>query len=343
MNIEKQLFGMLPDGREVFKYIMRNSRGVEVHVINFGAIITSLVVPDKHHEPGDIVLGFDNLEDYLGDHPYFGAMIGRYCNRIGGASFIIDGQTYKLTANEGKNQLHGGARGFDKKLWTALPERMPDEVILKLMYESPDGEEGYPGNMIVQVTYTLDDDNDFSIALKAKSDRTTHVNLTNHSYFNLNNCRGTIYDHELMINADRYTVLDDENIPTGELKLVDDTPYDFRIPKPVREDIRKIGMGYDINYVLNKTAGELEKVAAVHDPVSGRTMEVLTTQPGVQLYTANYVDGIKGKEGLIYNRHSAICLETQHFPDSPNHPEFPSTRLEPGEEYSEMIIFRFNA
>lgn len=341
MTIEKIPFGNLPDGRGVDKFILKNNAGMEVHIINFGGIITSLIVPDKNHEPGDVVLGFDSLEDYLSEHPYFGAIIGRVCNRIRGARFKLDGKEYKLSANQDGNQLHGGLKGFDKVLWTAHSEKTLDDVSLKLAYESADGEEGYPGNLMVEVVYSLNENSELTISMRAESDKPTHVNLTNHSYFNLNNCQGNIYDHELLINADKYTVLDEESVPTGDRVDVEGTAYDFRMAKTLGMNIEEIGMGYDINYVLDKNGKELEKVAALYDPASGRTMEVLTTQPGVQLYTSNYVDNISGKEGKIYNKHSAVCLETQHFPDACNQPSFPSTILRPGEEYNETIVLRF--
>ena len=343
MTIEQLPFGNLPDGREVRKFVLKNSRGMEVHIINYGAIITAILVPDKNHQPGDVVLGFDTLDGYLSDHPYFGAMIGRVCNRIGPASFTIDGRHYQLTANEGSNQLHGGTKGFDKVLWTPRTEKTAEEVSLRLTYESPDGEEGYPGNLTAEVVYELNDDNALTVSMRAVTDKPTHVNLTNHSYFNLNNCEGEIYDHILMIHADRYTVLDEENIATGEIREVEGTAYDFRFAKPVGQDIHKLGMGYDINFVLNRTGDEPEKIAAVHDPVSGRTLEVLATQPGVQLYTSNYVNNIQGKGKKVYHKHSALCLETQHFPNTPNQSSFPSTVLYPGEEYNERIVFRFSA
>ncbi|MBN2697845.1 MAG: galactose mutarotase [Bacteroidales bacterium] len=343
MTIEQYPFGILPDGREVQKFILRNNNGMEVCLINYGAIITALKVPGRHHEPGDVVLGFDTLEGYLSDHPYFGAIIGRVCNRTGGASFEIGGHLYRLSANEGKNQLHGGHKGFDKVLWTPDTVKSPDEVSVTFSYLSPDGEEGYPGNLQAVVVYTLNDANELAISMQAQTDRPTHVNLTNHSYFNLDDSERPVYDHLLMIDADGYTVLDAENIATGEIRKVDGTPYDFREAKPVGQDIRRLDMGYDINYVLNKKGPELEKAAVLHDPRSGRTLEVLTTQPGVQLYTSNYVSGIKGKDGKVYNKHSAVCLETQHFPNTPNQASFPSTLLNPGEKYNELIVYRFSA
>ncbi len=341
MHIEKQPFGLTPEGKEVFKFSLKNHSGMEVDIITYGAIITAIRVPDQRNAPGDVVLGFDSLEEYLGDHPYFGAMVGRMCNRVGKSRFELDGRIYRLTANEGANQLHGGHKGFDKQVWTAHTHKAPDQVALILAYESADGEEGYPGALMVEVEYALNDRNELIISCRAKTDKATHVNLTNHSYFNLNGCEGSIHDHELMIDADRITELDPESIPTGKILPVESTPYDFRLSTPIGERIGQVEPGYDINYVLAMDQRELTKVAAVADPASGRTMEVLTTLPGMQLYTSNYVDGIRGKGGKIYEKHCALCLETQFFPDSPNQNTFPSTVLRPGEEYTAVTIYRF--
>jgi len=342
MEILKSSFGSLPEGKPVDKYTLKNDRGMEVEIITFGAIVTSLRVPDKDHIPGDVVLGFDRLEEYLENPPYLGAMIGRVCNRIGKARFEIEGKLYRLTANHGSHQLHGGEKGFDKRNWTAVPAKRPGEVSLTMGYESEDGEEGYPGHVLAEVTYSLNDQNELVIACRAKSDKPTHVNLTNHSYFNLSGIEGDILDHELFIDADRITELDRESIPTGRILPVEGTPYDFRLSRPIGERIREGDPGYDINYVLDMAPRELQRVAAVYDPSSGRLMEVLTTLPGVQLYTSNYLDGIAGKEGKNYGKHSAVCLETQFFPDTPNQPSFPSTLLQPGQEYEAVTIYRFS-
>ncbi|MEN8156870.1 MAG: aldose epimerase family protein [Bacteroidota bacterium] len=342
MNIEKQLFGTLPGGREVHKYTMKNNHGMEVDVITYGAIITAIRIPDSSNEPGDVVLGFDTLGEYLEEHPYFGAMAGRVCNRIKNARFELDGKIFPLTANHGKHQLHGGEKGFDKQLWTASTSKIPDQVSLLLGYESPDGEEGYPGNLLVEIEYSLNDRNELGMRIRAKTDKPTHVNLTNHSYFNLNNCMGTIYDHELFIDGDSIVELDQESIPTGRILQVEETPYDFRLSAPIGERIGDVGIGYDINYVVDMKSRELTRVAALRDPASGRNMEVLTTLPGVQLYTSNYIDEIHGKGGLVYKRHAAVCLETQYFPDSCNQPAFPSTLLKPGETFDEVTVYRFS-
>ena len=342
MTIEKQLFGTLPGGKEVYKYTMKNHYGMEVDIINYGGIITSIRVPDKNNDPGDVVLGFDTLEEYLGSHPYFGAMVGRVCNRVGKSRFELEGKIYHITANEGANHLHGGTKGFDKQLWTVFTDKTLDQVSLILGYESQDGEEGYPGTLLVEVEYSLNDRNELAISCRAKTDKPTHVNLTNHSYFNLNNCQGSITDHELFIDAHKVTELDKESIPTGRILPVESTAYDFRLARAIGEEIAKVEPGFDINYVLGMGSRELTRVAALYDPNSGRTMEVLTTMPGIQLYTSNYIDGIKGKSGKIYEKHSAVCLETQYFPDSANQPSFPSTVLNPGEEFSALTIYRFS-
>lgn len=343
MNVDKKFFGTSPEGKEVYQYTLKNNRGMEVDIITYGATITAIRVPDRYHEPGDVVLGFDTLEGYLGDHPYFGAMVGRFCNRVGQARFELDGRLFHLTANEGANQLHGGKKGFDRQLWTAYTRKTPDQVSLFLGYESSDGEEGYPGALLVEVEYTLNDQNELGIHCRAKTDKPTHVNLTNHSYFNLNNCKGNVYRHELMIAADHVTELDQESIPTGRILPVESTPYDFRLSTEIGKRIREVEPGYDINYVLDMKPRELTRSAAVYDPESGRTLEVLTTLPGIQLYTSNYLDGIAGKGGIRYEKHGALCLETQFFPDAPNKPQFPSTVLRPGEEYSSVTVYRFGS
>ena len=342
MNIEKKVFGKLPGGEEVCLYTLKNSGAMEVDVINYGAIITAIRIPDRNLDPGDVVLGFDNLDQYLGDHPYFGAMVGRVCNRIGKAQFELKGKRFILTANEGRNQLHGGAQGFDRKLWNPSAGASQEQVSLELSYESADGEEGYPGNLAVQVKYSLNDRNELGIRCRAMTDRPTHVNLTNHSYFNLNNCRGSIYDHELLLEGDACTELDGESIPTGKIVPVKNTPYDFRRSTPIGDRINDVPPGYDINYVLAMKRRELTRAALLHDPGSGRTMEVLTTLPGLQLYTSNHIDGIPGKAGQLYEKHCAVCLETQYFPDSPNQPSFPSTLLMPGDQFDELTVYRFS-
>ncbi len=314
---------------------------MEVYITNYGGIVTSIRIPDKNKVPGDVVLGFDNLEDYLGEHPYFGAIVGRFANRIDKGQFTLEGKEYTLAQNNGPNHLHGGIHGFDKVLWTAATEKSLDSVSLKLGYVSEDMEEGYPGNLLVEVEYSLNDQNELTISYRATTDKSTHVNLTNHSYFNLNNCRGDILGHELLIDADIITELNENSIPTGELLKVDGTCFDFRSAKEIGQDIARTEPGYDINYVVNGYDGNLRRIASLYHDGTGRSMDVLTTQPGVQLYTSNYVDGIMGREGIVYNKHSAVCLETQHFPDTPNQQSFPSTVIHPGDEYYQVTIYRF--
>ena len=341
MDIVKKHFGTLPGGKNVELFTLSSGKGMEVDIINYGGIINAIRIPDKHKEPGDVVLGFDTLEEYLGEHPYFGAIVGRFANRIEDGEFEMDGTTYKLARNNNGNHLHGGLEGFDKKLWTASVHKTLDDVTLKLGYESKDMEEGFPGNLMTEVNYTLNRDNELIISYRATTDRNTHLNLTNHSYFNLNNQRGTILDHELMIDAEQYTPFKSNSIPDGSIKPVAGTPYDFRIAKAIGEDIEKVSPGYDNNLVAGQPYGEMKRLAALHHPGTGRTMEVLTTQPGVQLYTSNFIDRIPGKDGMVYKKHSAVCLETQHFPNTPNEPSFPSTLLKPGEEFKQVTIYRF--
>ncbi len=340
----KTAWGMTPDGKTVELYTLKNSKGAEARIMNYGGVLASLKVPDRSGAFGDVVAGLDAFQDYLKPPPYFGAIIGRYGNRIGNARFTLNGVEYKLAKNDGENSLHGGMRGFDKRLWQAnalSPES------LELKYWSADGEEGYPGNLDVTVKYTLTDANELRIDYLAVTDKDTVVNLTNHSYFNLAG-EGDILGHEVMINADRFTPVDKGLIPTGELKDVTGTPFDFRTATAIGKRIEQkdqqliFAGGYDHNWVLNRKGDGLEAVAKVTDPKSGRVMEVLTTQPGLQFYTGNFLDGtLKGK-GRTYTRRSAFCMETQHFPDSPNKPGFPSTVLKPGSTYQNTTVYRFS-
>ena len=344
MNIGKQYFGKTNAGQNIDLYTLSNDKGITVRITNFGGIITSLFVPDRNGNTGDIVLGFDRLDGYLGEHPYFGAIIGRICNRIGSAKFVLNGKSYNVSANLGTSQLHGGFIGFDKKIWEAKFLQESDSVSLKLYYTSPDGEEGYPGNLDVIVVYTLTNDNKLHIQYLATTDKPTPVNLTNHSYFNLaGEGSGAIYDHELLLHASFYTLLDENLIPTGEITSVEGTDLDFTESHPIGERIHNMNMGYDHNFVVNKQDRAPYLIASVKEPVSGRKMEVYSTQPGVQLYTANWFDGkLAGKGGKLYKKHSAFCLETQHFPDSPNHPQFPSIILMPDETYKSETVFSFS-
>lgn len=312
--------------------------------------MVTLLVPDRKGQLEDVALGFDNLDGYLEKNPYFGALIGRFANRIAGAQFTLDGHTYKLAANNGSNSLHGGIRGFDKVLWEPSEIPVDGSPALELRYRSADGEEGYPGNLDVRVTYQLTDGNELRIEYFATVDRKTVLNLTNHSYFDLSGQgKGNVLDHVISINADRFTPVNENLIPTGELKSVEGTPFDFRKPRRIGERIDekneqlKLGLGYDHNFVLNGNATGLTFAARATEPQSGRVLEVLTTQPGVQFYTGNHLDGsVKGKGGVTYGFRSGFCLETQHFPDTPNRPEFPSAELAPGQEYRASTVFRFS-
>lgn len=340
-------FGTMPDGQTVNQYTLTNANGIELAAIGYGGIITSLRVPDRTGSMDDIVLGFDRLEDYLKEHPFFGAIIGRYGNRIAKGRFTLNGQTYALATNNGPNHLHGGNKGFDKVLWQVEP--VTGRNALVFTRTSPDGEEGYPGNLRVRVMYTLTDKNELIVDYSATTDKPTPVNLTQHSYFNLaGQASGDILGHELMLNADRYTPVDDTLIPTGELAAVAGTPFDFRKPTAIGARIKashaqlKAGGGYDHNWVLNRKGAALQLAARVVEPKTGRTLEVATTEPGIQFYSGNFLDGtLKGKGGAVYNHRTGFCLETQHFPDSPNQPTFPSTILKPGQEYKTQTVFTF--
>lgn len=344
MEITKEIFGVTPEGQEVTLYTLKNNKGMIVKIIDYGGIVTELWVPDKNGVAEDVVLGFDNLKDYLSDHPYFGCIVGRYANRIAAGKFKIDGNEYTLAQNNGPNHLHGGIKGFDKVVWKSERRVGSDSVALYLHYESKDGEEGYPGKLDVDVVYALNNENELRIYYEAVTNKPTIVNLTHHSYFNFSGAgEGDILNHELMINADRYTVVDENLIPTGELRSVAGTPMDFRSPCPIGERISMVPGGYDHNYVLNREEKSLSLAAKVTDPLSGRVMEVWTTEPGIQLYTGNFLDGsLKGKKGIAYKKHYGFCLETQHFPDSPNQPSFPSVILRPGEKYNHITIYKFS-
>jgi aldose 1-epimerase len=346
-EIAREPFGTMPDGRAVERFRLTNAGGMTVDAIGYGGIITSIRVPDRDGRMDDVVLGFDTLEGYLGEHPFFGAIIGRYGNRIASGAFTLDGQAYTLASNNGPNHLHGGEQGFDKVLWQAEP--VAGQNAIAFTRTSPDGEEGYPGNLAVRVTYTLTDRNELVVEYHATTDKATPVNLTQHSYFNLaGQASGDILGHELMLNADRFTPVNDTLIPTGELAPVEGTPFDFRKPSAIGARIDgahpqiKNGLGYDHNWVLNGTPGELRLAARVVEPTTGRTLEVATTEPGIQFYSGNFLDGsIAGKSGTVYAHRTGFCLETQHFPDSPNQPAFPSTILRPGEEYRTRTVFTF--
>ena len=345
----REAFGTV-DGRAVEQFTLTNKNGIEVRAITYGGIITSIKTPDRAGQMGDIVLGFDSIDGYLAGHPFFGAIVGRYGNRIAKGRFTIDGQEYKLATNNGPNHLHGGNKGFDKQIWSAevLPP-MAGQSSVAFTYTSADGEEGYPGKLLVEVTYTLNDNNELSVDYLGRSDKATHVNLTQHSYFNLAG-QGDVLAHELTIDADRYTPVDATLIPTGELASVEGTPFDFRQSTAIGARIDqpnpqlKHGGGYDHNWVLNGAAGSLRRAARVVEPKTGRTLEVATTEPGMQFYTGNFLDGkLVGRGGRSYGRRSGFCLETQHFPDTPNQPNFPATLLKPGQEYKSRTVFTFSA
>ena len=346
----QQPWGTTPDGKSVSLFTLRNSNGMEARITNYGGIVVSLLVPDKDGKLGDVVLGYDSLADYVRSNPYFGCIAGRYANRIAKGLFTLNGVQYHLAVNNGPNHLHGGLKGFDKVVWDAEPAESPDGPSLKLTYLSKDGEEGYPGDLSVTVIYTLTDENELRINYKATTDKPTIVNLTNHSYFNLAGAgKGNILDQLLMINADKFTPIDTTFIPTGELRDVAGTPMDFRKPTAIGARINdddpqlKAGLGYDHNWVINRTGPGLVLAARAVDPVSGRVLEVRTTEPGIQFYSGNFLDGSNmGKGGNVYNYRDGFCLETQHFPDSPNKPEFPPVVLNPGETYSSETVFRFS-
>jgi aldose 1-epimerase len=343
MGITEKAFGNY-EGQAITEYTLTNPNGMQASIINYGGTITKLTAPDKNGKFGDVVLGYDSLSGFLQRaNPFFGALIGRYGNRIAKGKFTLDGQTYTLAGNNNGNSLHGGNKGFDKVVWTA--EKQGDNS-LKLSYRSKDGEEGYPGNLDVTVIYTLTADNSLKIDYTATTDKATPINLTNHAYYNLSaTTDSTILDHELQINADKYTPVDDKLIPTGQIADVKGTPMDFTTSKPVGRDIAKVKGGFDHNWVLNKKGNTLEKIATLYHPKSGRVMEVYTTEPGLQFYSGNFLDGrlTKTKGGAKYVKHAALCLETQHFPDSPNQPNFPNTILKPGETYKSTTVYKFSA
>jgi aldose 1-epimerase len=341
-------FGEMPDGKPVTLYTLTNRNGVEMTVMNYGGIIVSLKVPDKNGKLDDIVLGYDSLAGYIRSNPYFGSLIGRYGNRIAKGKFSLDGVTYTLAVNNIGNHLHGGLKGFDKVYWDIVPV---DSSSLRLTYISPDGEEGYPGKLTAEVTYTLTDDNELKIDYKATTDKKTVVNLTQHTYFNLTGDPAqTILDHELVIDSDSLLPVDKTLIPTGKLQPVANTPFDFTSRTAIGKRINdndpqlQIGNGYDHCWVLKKGDGKtLRKVAELFEPKSGRSLEVHTTEPGIQFYSGNFLDGtLTGKNGVVYQQRSGLCLETQHYPDSPNQPSFPSVVLNPGEEYHTQTVYRFN-
>ena len=352
-SIRKAPFGATGDGKKVEIYTLTNSAGAEARIMTYGGTVVSLKVPDKKGKFADVVLGYDTLDGYLGNSgTYFGALIGRYANRIAAGKFNLDGKEYVLATNNNANHLHGGVKGFDKVVWTANKSSTDKNgANLELSYLSKDGEEGYPGNLSVKVIYTLSENNELKIVYAATTDKDTVVNLTHHSYFNLAGAGGgDVLNHQLQLSADSFTpVRDSGSIPTGELRSVKGTPFDFTVPTAIGARIEqdndqlKFGNGYDHNYVLNKTGNSLTKAATVYEPTSGRVLEVSTTEPGLQLYSGNFLDGtITGKGEKVYRKHFGFCLEAQHFPDSPNEPKFPATGLKPGQKYSQTTVYKFS-
>lgn len=347
-RISRGPFGVAPDGTPVDVYTLRNHQGAEARICAYGGIVVSLSVPDRQGRMGDVVLGYETLAEYIKVNPYFGSLIGRYGNRIAKGKFTLDGHEYTLAVNNGPNHLHGGITGFDKVVWEARAYETQQGPTLELSYVSRDGEEGYPGNLNVTAIYTWRDDNTLRLDYTATTDKPTILNLTQHSYFNLAG-RGDILGHEVMINASRFTPVDETLIPTGELRPVDGTPFDFRAPTTIGARINraneqlKFGNGYDHNWVINNPTGQLELQARVYEPTSGRVLEVLSTEPGLQFYSGNFLDGtITGKGGWKYEFRHGFCMEPQHYPDSPNKPEFPSVVLRPGQTYRNTIMYRFS-
>ena len=350
-SVERKPFGKTPDGQPVEEITLRNARGAEAQIITYGGIVRSLKMPDRNGNLSDVVLGYDNLDSYVNSNQYyFGAIIGRYGNRIANGKFSIDGKSYTLAQNNGSNNLHGGPKGFNADVWHVEKAHATDkDASVELGYFSKDGDQGFPGNLKVRVTYTLTDDNALKIENHATTDKPTVVNLTHHSYFNLSGAgSGDILNDEVVINADKFLSVDTNAIPTGELRPVKGTPFDFTTPHKIGERIEandeqiKFGSGYDHCWIINKKPGELGFVASAYDPRSGRFMEVFSTEPGTQFYTGNFLDGARGKNGQTYPRRSGFCFEPQHYPDSPNQPQFPSVVLRPGETFKNTIIYKFS-
>ena len=349
MDVTVESFGKTADGQQVRIYKLTNANGLKAGVMTYGAIVVSLEAPDKTGKMDDVVLGYDNLDGYLRSSPYFGAIVGRYGNRIGKGKFTLDGTEYTLAVNNNENHLHGGIKGFDKVVWTDEPVWRSNAVGVKLSYLSKDGEEGYPGNLKATVTYVLTNDNELRIEYAATTDKATPVNLTHHGYWNLTGGQRDILGHMLTLNADKFTPVDKGLIPTGELPPVKGTVMDFTKPTAIGARIEndfeqlKFGGGYDHNWVLNKSGKGMTLAARVHEPTSGRVMEVYTKEPGIQFYSGNFLDGtITGKGGTVYQHRWGLCLETQHYPDSPNKPNFPSTILRPGQKYETVTVYRFS-
>lgn len=342
LTLEKELFGATSRGTPVERYTLSNGHGMRVRIMTYGGIVVSLEVPDRDGRLGNVVLGFERLDPYLAGHPYFGAICGRVANRIAHGTFTLDGTTYRLAANNGPHHLHGGLVGFDKVVWEGAPLREADRVGVVLRCLSKDGEEGYPGNLRARVQYTLNEKSELGVEYEATTDAPTPVNLTHHSYFNLAGAgSGDVLGHQLMIDADRYTPVDDTLIPTGSIAEVKGTPLDFTRPTAIGARIAQVAGGYDHNFVLRPREQLLARPAAtVYEPTTGRVLEIFTTEPGLQFYSGNFLDGIAGAGG-VYHKHHGFCLEAQHFPNSPNEPDFPSVILRPGQTYRQTTIHRF--
>jgi aldose 1-epimerase len=344
-NVKKESYGKTPQGEQVDLYTLTNAHGLCVKIITYGATIIDVETPDRNGKLANITLCCDSLADYVKGHPFFGSTVGRYANRIGKGKFSLDSKEYKLATNNGVNHLHGGNKGYDKVVWKADPVETANSAGVKFTHESPDGDEGYPGKLTATVTYTLTNDNELKMEYSAVTDKPTIVNLTNHTYWNLaGGGSGDVLKHELMLNADRYLPVDDGLIPAGELKAVKGTPMEFLTPQTIGSRIADVKGGYDHCYVLNRKDGDkgLSLVAKIVEPTSGRVMEILSTQPGVQFYSGNFLDGTAQGGGKKYEKHFGFCLETQHFPDSPNKPAFPSTVLKPGEKYEQTTVHKFS-
>jgi aldose 1-epimerase len=340
MEIKREEIGK-KDGSAVYLITIINDHNVSVSIMNYGGIIKSIKTPDNQGNIADIVLGFDRLDDYMQDHPYFGTIVGRYANRIKNASFEIEGTTYHLPKNHGDHHLHGGVKGFDKVVWEVEDLKGETEAGVRLRYFSKDGEEGYPGNLQTEVIYILTNDNELKIEYFASTDKKTHINYTNHSYFNLTGCKNNIMGHKMLLKSNKITEVDKDAIPTGKILDIKDTAYDFTEGKAIGKDIEQTDNGYDHNYVLDNDKGQLIHIATVTDPKTGRTLDMKTTEPGVQFYTGNYLSGIQGKNGISYKNQFGFCLEAQHYPDSPNQHEFPSTLLKPKDDYYQLTIYKF--
>ncbi len=346
MELIRDNFGNAPGGEKIYLYTLRNDNGITIKITNYGGIVTSIETPDQKGQKANIVLGFKSLQDYISDFyikngPYFGCLVGRYANRIAKGKFKIDGTTYTLPVNNGPNSLHGGIKGFDKVVWVPCEIKKPDRVAVEFKYRSIHMEEGFPGNLDVSVVYSLNFKNEFQIEWKAVTDKTTVVNFTNHTYFNLTAGKENIFNHLLQLSSDSYTINDDNLIPIGQIGKVAGSPLDFTSPVKIGTRINELKDGYDHNFILNNPNGKLVKAAILSEESSGRTVEVSTTQPAIQLYTGYYIPEMKGPDGITYGRYSGLALETQHYPDSPNHPEFPDTLLHPGETFKSKTVYKF--